>query len=53
MTRQLGNSQTSDIAKVKMEMAKIKKMVSELYDRPFIPSPMIMKFEPKVYVENI
>lgn len=53
MTRQLGNSQIPNIVEVKIEVAKIKKMVNELYKRPFIPSTMIIEIEPKIEVENI
>lgn len=53
MTWKLGSGQILDIEKVKIEVVKIKKMVSELYDRPFISALMVTKVEPKIHVENI
>lgn len=38
---------------VKAEMAGIKKMVDEMYVRPFIPTPMVTKFMHEVKFENI
>lgn len=53
MTRQLRSNHTPDISKVKSEVAKIKKMVDDLYDMPFIPALVIVEVDPKIQVENI
>lgn len=41
MMQQLGSGQTPDIMEVKKKVAKIKKMVNKLYDRPFISALVI------------
>lgn len=38
---------------VKGEVAEIKKMVTELYDRLFIPTSVVMEIEPKIEAKNI
>lgn len=38
---------------VKAYVAEIKKMVDELYDRPFIPAPVVIEVDPNIEVENI
>lgn len=53
MTHQLGRDQTPDIMDVKAEVAKIKKMVHELYDKPFILAHVIIEIELVIEVENI
>lgn len=53
MTRQLGSGQIFYIAEVKFKVAKIKKMVDELYDQPFIPTLVVVDMELAIYVENI
>lgn len=53
MNQQMGSGQIPDIAEVKFEVAEIKKMVDELYDRPFIPSPVVAEVELGIYVQNM
>lgn len=53
MNLQLGSSQTLKIAKAKVEAAEFKKMVNKMYDRPFIPTPVVTEVEPEIYIENI
>lgn len=48
MTRKLGSNQIPDILELKVEVEEIKKMSNELYDRAFIPTPMIMENEPEI-----
>lgn len=43
MTYQLVSNQILDIAEVKTKVAEIKKKMDELYDRPFIPTPVIVE----------
>lgn len=49
----MGSGKTHDIAEIKSEVADIKKMVMELYDRLVIPELVIKKVVPTVHVENI
>lgn len=49
----MGSGKISNIAEVKVEVAKIKKMVSKLYDRPIIPKSMVTKVVLKLHIENI
>lgn len=53
MNRQLGSGQTSNIIDVKAEVAKIKWMVANLYNRPVIPELVVTKGVPEVHVDNI
>lgn len=50
ITHQLGSSQTLDVAKVKADVAKIKKIVDELFDSLFIPAPVVLEVEPDIQV---
>lgn len=43
MTIQLGSGKILDITEVKIEVAEINKIGDGLYDRPFIPTPVITK----------
>lgn len=52
MTRHFGSSKILDIVEVKSKVAEIKKIVDELYDRPFIPALVITKIEPEIEVKN-
>lgn len=49
----MGNHQISKIIKVKVEVAKIKKMVNEMYDKPFLSTHVVTDIEPKIKVVNI
>lgn len=51
ITHLLGRSQTLDIIEAKLEMAKIKKMITELYDRLVIPKPVITKVVLEAHIE--
>lgn len=42
-----------NIEKVKTEVVRIKKIVDKLYERLFIPAPVVMEVVPEVQVENI
>lgn len=53
MTRHLGSSQVPNIVGVKVRFPGINKMVDELYERPFIPAPVVPKFVLKVYIKKI
>lgn len=53
MAQQLGSGQVSAIAEVKFEVNGIKKMVDQLYDRPFIPALVVVEVKPNIYVKNI
>lgn len=53
MTRQLGSEQILTIAKVKTEVVEIKKMVSDLYDRPFILALVVLEVELEIHIKNI
>lgn len=48
MIRQLGSGQIPDIAEVISEVAKIKKMADELYNRSIIPKPMVIAVDPEI-----
>lgn len=52
ITHQLGNNQTQDITEVKLEVDKIKNIVSDLYDRLVIPELMVIEIMPEVHVKN-
>lgn len=53
MTRQLGSGQILYIAEVKIQVSKIKKIVDDLDDKPFIPATVIIEIKPKIEVKNI
>lgn len=53
MTHQLGRGQIPNITEVKIEVAEIKKIVDDLYDIPFIPTPVTIMIEQEREVENI
>lgn len=48
MAQKFGSNIILDIAKVKTEVAKIKKIVVELYNRPIIPKTVVTEVVPKV-----
>lgn len=52
MTRHFGSNKILDIVEVKSKVAEIKKIVDELYDRPFIPASVITKIKPEIEVKN-
>lgn len=47
MTQQFRAGQIPEIAKVKDKVSLIKKIVNELFDKSFIPAPVIIDIEPK------
>lgn len=53
MTQQLSNGQTLNIMEVKYEVAEIKRMVAELYDRPIISKTEVTTIPTYFYVNNI
>lgn len=48
ITRYLGSGQTLSILEVKVEVAEIRRMVDELYARPFILKRDVMNIMPEV-----
>lgn len=53
VTRQLKGGQTSDIAGVKAEVAKLQNLINKVCKRPIFPMPVIAQVQPKVEIENI
>lgn len=49
----MSSVQTLDVTEVKAEVAEIKKMVAELYDRPVMSEPVVKIVVPMFYVDNI
>lgn len=49
----MGRGQIPNITEVKIEVAEIKKIVDDLYDIPFIPTPVTIMIEQEREVENI
>lgn len=47
MTHQLGSGQIQDIVEVKIEVAEIKNMEEKLYNRLFIPVPVLTEVDLK------
>lgn len=53
ITRQLGTGQSPNIGDVRAEIAKIKKMITQLYERPIIAELVMETVIPPVEVPNI
>lgn len=49
----LSGGKTPDIKDIKTKLAKIKRMVHELYDKPVILEPVIETVVPTIHVPNI
>lgn len=58
ITQQLGSGQMPNIADARSKIAKIKKMVMELYERPIIAEPVVETIistveVPKIWEEQV
>lgn len=53
ITCQLDSGQNPNIMKVKVKLAKIRKLVDKLYERPYFLAPVITEIELEIEIENI